>query len=59
MHSACWPGSLKALAKELGTYRSEFLAVQVRWDKTDTERAKENTYFYILVGKHVINWEQD
>jgi hypothetical protein len=48
----CWPGSLKALGKELGTYRFDFLTVQeVRWDKRGTERAKENTYFHIKVGK--------
>jgi exonuclease III len=40
-------GSLKTVARELGKYKLDLVGVQeVRWDKGDTERAEDYTFFY-------------
>jgi exonuclease III len=40
-------GSLKAVARGLETYKLDLVGVQeVRWDKGDTERAEDYTFFY-------------
>jgi exonuclease III len=40
-------GSLKTVARELGKYKLDLVAVQeVRWEKRGTERAEDYTFFY-------------
>jgi hypothetical protein len=40
-------GSLKTVARELGKCKLDLVRVQeVRWEKGDTERAKDYTFFY-------------
>jgi exonuclease III len=40
-------GSLKTVAKELGKCKLDLVGVQeVRWEKGDTERAEDYTFFY-------------
>jgi exonuclease III len=40
-------GSLKTVARELGKYKVDLVAVQeVRWEKGGTERAEDYTFFY-------------
>jgi hypothetical protein len=40
-------GSLKIVAWELGKYKLDLVGVQVvRWEKGDTERAEDYTFFY-------------
>jgi exonuclease III len=39
--------ALKTVVRELGKYRLDFVGIQeVRWQKRDTERAKDYTFFY-------------
>jgi exonuclease III len=39
-------GSLKTVARELGQYKLDLVGVQeVRWEKEDTERAEDYTFF--------------
>jgi hypothetical protein len=38
--------SVKTVAKKLGKYKLDLVGVQVRWDKGDTERAEDYTFFY-------------
>jgi hypothetical protein len=43
----CRIGSLKTVARELGKYKLDLVGVQeVRWEKGDTERAEDYTFFY-------------
>jgi exonuclease III len=40
-------GSLKTVARELGKYKVDLVAVQeVRWEKGGTEQAEDYTFFY-------------
>jgi exonuclease III len=40
-------GSLKTVTRELGKYKLDLMGVQeVRWEKGDTERAEDDTFFY-------------
>jgi exonuclease III len=40
-------GSLKTVARELGKYKVDLVALQeVRWEKGGTERAEDYTFFY-------------
>jgi exonuclease III len=40
-------GSLKTVARELGKYKQDLVAVQeVRWEKGGTERAEDYIFFY-------------
>jgi exonuclease III len=39
--------SLKMIARELGKYKLDLVAVQeVRWEKASTDQAKDYTFFY-------------
>jgi hypothetical protein len=41
-------GSLKAVARELVSYGSDFVRVQEgRWDKRGSEKAEDYTFFYL------------
>jgi exonuclease III len=47
VRSLCRSGLLKTVARELGKYKLDLVGVQeVRWDKVDTERAEDYTFFY-------------
>jgi exonuclease III len=40
-------GSLKTVARELRKYKVDLVGVQeIRWEKSDTERAEDYTFFY-------------
>jgi exonuclease III len=52
-------GSLTAAARELSRYKLDLVGVQeVRWDKEDTVKAWDYSFFFIGKEMKIISWEQ-